>query len=32
MTSIPAFFRKTPLNRLQDYFTRTHLPSLPLID
>jgi len=32
MTSIPAFFRKTPLNRLQDYFTRTPLPSLPLID
>jgi len=32
MTSIPAFFRKTPLNRLQDYFTRTPLPSLPPID
>ncbi len=30
MTSIAAFFRKTPVNRLHDYFTQ--FPSLPPID
>ncbi len=32
MTSIAAFFRKTPVDRLQDYFTQIPLPSLPAID
>ncbi len=30
MTSIAAFFRKTPVNRLKDYFTQ--YSSLPPID
>lgn len=32
MTSIASFFRKTPLDRLHDYFTQIPFPSLPPID
>ena len=32
MTSIAAFFRKTPVDRLQDYFTQLPFTSLPPID
>jgi len=32
MTAIAAFFRKTPLIRLKDYFTSNPFPSLPPID
>lgn len=32
MSSIASFFRKTPLVRLQDYFTQIPFPSLPAID
>jgi len=32
MTSIAAFFRKTPVDRLQDYFTQIPFPSLAAFD